>query len=104
MWTHIPVPAFLFVWQAAKPRTAKFILNLHGCHNLNVYLDYSVVGLILFYLWNDRTILYGMISAGFFFMVLFYPRLDEWRSRLKELRDEDQDLASLLKKQSIGRG
>ena len=22
MWTHIPVPAFLFVWQAAKPRTA----------------------------------------------------------------------------------
>jgi len=23
MWTHIPVPAFLFVWQAAKPRTAK---------------------------------------------------------------------------------
>ena len=23
MWTHIPVPAFLFVWQAAKPRTAQ---------------------------------------------------------------------------------
>ena len=26
MWTHIPVPAFIFVWQAAKPRTAKFNL------------------------------------------------------------------------------
>ena len=50
IWTHIPVPKFIFVWQAAKPRTAKFISNLHGYYNLNIYLDYSVVGLILFYL------------------------------------------------------
>ena len=35
MWTHIPVPAFVFVWRGAKPRTPKtenFVL--HGCRNL----------------------------------------------------------------------
>jgi hypothetical protein len=35
MWTHIPVPAFIFVWRGAKPRTPKTEnLVLHGCRNL----------------------------------------------------------------------
>ena len=35
MWTHIPVPAFVFVWRGAKPRTPKTEnLVLHGCRNL----------------------------------------------------------------------
>ena len=35
MWAHIPVPAFIFVWLGAKPRTPTTeIVVLHGCRNL----------------------------------------------------------------------
>ena len=50
MWTHIPVPAFLFVRQAAKPRTAK--LNLYFTVVAIWYL-FSVINMaILFIFWS----------------------------------------------------
>ena len=50
MWTHIPVLAFLFVWQAARPRTAK--LNLYVAVVAIWYL-FSVINMaILFIFWS----------------------------------------------------
>ena len=51
MWTHIPVPAFVFVWRGAKPRTPKtenFVL--HGCRNLRFSsASYSTLFALHFY-------------------------------------------------------
>lgn len=83
-----------------------FCRRLSSAHTVSYVFGLCVgaIGLILYFLAGDRTILYGMISAGFFFMVIFYPRREDWVSRLKEYREEDIDLAAVLKKQSIGRG
>ena len=51
MWTHIPVPAFIFVWRGAKPRTPKtenFVL--HGYRNLRFSsASYSTLFALHFY-------------------------------------------------------
>ena len=51
MWTHIPVPAFIFVWRGAKPRTPKTEnLVLHGCRNLRFSsASYSTLFALHFY-------------------------------------------------------
>lgn len=62
----------------------------------------GVMGVILHIITGERTFFIVMVAAAFFLMVIFYPRLEDWNSRLKEFLGKEEDLATVMKRLSVG--